>query len=197
MKSSTSSFLFSIISSTTFLSIILYPLPPFDLSIFINKLFDTGLEIIVLVVGFVLLNVYWNRREENRKSAPYYEYFKSQIEFIEKTSSIMSELAHQSFSPEKHDEVSKRNSSIKKEIERLEVIKNAIEKVITAGYEKLDSRTAKGFAYYQTYIEPIVEKIIQNQHAEIQPSLVVLDSYFKELEKLAKQIIKNFKEDKQ
>lgn len=158
-------------------------LPPLDLSILFNKIFETFLEIIVVIFGFILLNVFWSRIEERRKALPHREYLRTQVKFIESLAKKTLKLLAESYPPEETRRVNDRNNEVKELIKVISTISEAVDKVLTSNYEKLDMRTSQGFAFFHTFIKPTINIISVLITQEIQPHLTEIEANVQNLNK--------------
>jgi hypothetical protein len=162
-------------------------LPKIDLSSFMNKIFDTFLQIVVIAFGFILLDVWWSRKEERRKSLPFEEFLLSQIEYIGRLaheSRQKIELVHTENTTEW---ITQRDELIKQNISRLDTISKTVASILGEN-KSLSISTVTGFTNFLSSIAPIIQELVECNKREIQVQIDVLKVLFSNLGKKAEEI---------
>ncbi|KAF0108532.1 MAG: hypothetical protein FD146_418 [Anaerolineaceae bacterium] len=170
-------------------------LPEFELSIFINRIFDAFLQIVVIAFGFLLLDVWWKRKEERKKALPFEEYLLSQVEYIGRLAHESRQKIESMHTEENPEWVEQRDEIIRQNIRRLEIISKTVSYILGEN-RSISVSTTKGFAYFLSTIAPIIQELSECSKREIQAQIAVFKELLSNLGQKAEETGNYLREDK-
>jgi hypothetical protein len=144
------------------------PFRPLDPSLLANKILDLAASLIVVLFGFFLLNVCWNRREQRRKASPLEHYLLTQIEYIGRLvhESIMALL--QGFAPSEYEPMAEIDRVVEQNIDKLYTISQAVVASLEGSGDASD-RAKYGFRAFRTHMEPDIDDLKSRCGRELRP----------------------------
>ncbi len=144
------------------------PLRPLGSSLLTGKILDLVGSLIGVLLGFLLLNVWGNGREQRRKAFPLDHYLLSQVENIGSLvhESIMA-LLH-GFAPSESEQAAEIDRVVGQNNDKLYNISKAVVASLEGSRDASD-RTKYGFRVFRTHLKPDIDELKSRRWRELRP----------------------------